>query len=225
MPVHVPNLRDVGGLAAADGARVRRGQVLRSALPQHDDTVPDHIPWPPALVLDLRSPIEHDGGHPLAPLGPRLVNLPLLQALRPGWHESGTLVSLYELVLDEAGHLLVDLVHHVAEAPGPALVHCAAGKDRTGISIALLLRLLGVEREDVVADYLLTGRATAAIDSRLRRDDTAVAVPAAFLAVPREAIELTLDRWDAHAGGAQGWFLTAGGDPARLEALRSRLLA
>ena len=222
----IPNFRDVGGVLGLDGARVRHGHVLRSGAPAATDTVPDGSSWPPAVVVDLRSSVEVEDEHPLAATGARHVNLPLLQALRPGWHQDGTLVLLYGLVLDESADLLVRLVDEVADAGGPTLVHCAAGKDRTGISVALLLRLLGVGRDDVVADYLLTAQHTDEIDQRLRGErGLPRSLPAHFYGVPAEAIEGVLDRWDAHARGTEGWFLDAGGDPASLDRLRSTLLA
>lgn len=223
----IPNFRDVGGVVGLDGAAVRRGLLLRSALPEITDVVPDAPGWPPSLVVDLRSPVEGTTDHPLSPLGARHVTLPLLQALRPGWVEStATLAALYGLVLDEAGHLLAELVDEVAATDGATLVHCAAGKDRTGISVAFLLRLLGVSRDDVVGDYMLTERAASEIDARLRRDTSDhPPVPSAFLAVPQDAIEVVLDRWDAHAGGVEGWFTEAGGDAGSLDRLRTTMLS
>jgi hypothetical protein len=228
--VTLPNFRDVGGVPGLDGASVRRGLLLRSGVPEPTDTVPDGTPWPPSLVVDLRSTVEHGGPHPLAPFGPRVVTLSLLQALRPGWHEdTPTLAHLYGEVLDTAGPLLAELVDEVATTAatgGASLVHCAAGKDRTGISIALLLRLLGVSRDDVVADYLLTEQAVEAIDARLRAPGSDhPPVPAAFLLVPREAIELVLDRWEAHPGGVEGWFASVGGDAGSVDRLRTAALA
>lgn len=224
MPVALPNLRDVAGLVTADGRRVRSGILLRSALPEPDDIVPDDFAWPPTVVIDLRSPFELRHGHPLEHLEARLVNLPLLQALRPGNHDSETLTTLYRVVLEDAAHLLVDLVHEVADADGPVLVHCAAGKDRTGVGVALVLRLLGVTHDDVMADYLLTEHARAAIDARLHRDDIEPAYPVSFYLVAPEALEGVLDVWDAHPDGAEGWFVDAGGDVAGVDRLRERML-
>lgn len=223
MPVDLPNLRDVAGLATVDGRTVRPGILLRSALPAADDTVPADLAWPPAVVIDLRSPFELRHGHPLAHLEVRVVNLPLLEALRPGVHNSDSLAALYHLVLDEAAHLLVDVVREVAHADGPVLVHCAAGKDRTGVSVALVLRLLGVPHEDVVGDYLLTEHARAAIDARLHRDVEPLYPVSYYLVVP-EAIEAVLEVWDAHPGGVEGWFVEAGGDAEVLARLRDRML-
>ena len=223
MPIDLPNLRDVAGLVTADGRRVQPGILLRSALPEADDVVPDDLAWPPSVVIDLRSPFELRNGHPLAHLDARLVNLPLLDALHPG-RSAESLVALYAVVLEDAAHMLVDLVHEVADADGPVLVHCAAGKDRTGVGVALVLRLLGVTHEDVMADYVLSDESRGAVDARLRRDVIEPTVPVSFYLVAPEALEGVLEVWDEHPGGVEGWFLDAGGDIDTVKRLRDRML-
>jgi protein-tyrosine phosphatase len=224
VPVDLPNLRDVAGLVTADGRRVQPGILLRSALPQADDVVPDDLAWPPSVVIDLRSPFELRNGHPLEHLEARLVNLPLLDALSPG-RSADSLVALYAVVLEDAAHMLVDLVHEVADADGPVLVHCAAGKDRTGVGVALVLRLLGVTHEAVMDDYVLSDESRGAVDARLRRDVIEPTVPVSFYVVAPEALEAVLEVWDEHPGGVEGWFLDAGGDAETLMRLRDRMLA
>jgi hypothetical protein len=196
-------------------------------MPSHKDRAPDEIVWPPDLVIDLRSANESDDIHPLARGGARIVNLPLLSALRPGTAPPESLAGLYLLLLEHASMYLVELVREVSTARGTTLIHCAAGKDRTGVSIALLLRLVGVSREDVVADFLETKRAEQAIGSRLRKlpgRHHRAALPPEFLAVPVEAIEGVLDVWDAHDGGVEGWFVSIGGSEDLVEQLRRTLL-
>ena len=155
-------------------------------------------------------------------------NLPLLSSLRPEAHLDGTLISLYRAVLDAATPLLVDVVRAVADTEGAVLIHCAAGKDRTGISVALLMRLVGVDRATVMADYELTNDAIDAIDARLRvmsgnerRDD----LPREYFHVVPAALEAVLDAWDEHPGGVEGWLIEAGGEPDLSGRLRSTLLA
>ena len=220
MPQTTPNLRDIGFTPAADGGRIRPGRVLRSALPFDQDVV-DHVVWPPSVVLDLRSDAEISQ-HPTLS-GPHTVHLPLLASLRPESHLDGTLVTLYTAVLESAAPLLVDVVRIVADADGPVLIHCAAGKDRTGISVALLMRLVGVERDVVMADYVHTNEHIDAIDARLRalsgnerRDE----LPREYFHVVPAALDAVMDIWDAAPGGTAGWL----GDENLVARLRERLL-
>lgn len=222
-----PNLRDIGNLPTGDGRTVAPRKVLRSAVPASNDVGPDGLTWPPSVVIDLRSPGESDPVHPLAQAGVRVVNLPLLAALRPGVAPVETLQALYLLMLDQASMHLVELVREVGRAEGTTLIHCAAGKDRTGVSIALLLRLVGVSREHVLDDYLRTSEAEQAIVARLRRGaghQHRSTLPAAFFDVSPEAIEGVLDIWDDHAAGTEGWFLEMGGSPDDVDRLRRTLV-
>ena len=122
--------------------------------------------------------------------------------------------------------MLVDLVREVADADGPVLVHCAAGKDRTGVGVALVLRLLGVSHDDVIADYLLTDArprrrrrpaATRRSSSPLFRCRSTSSRPRLSRACSRSGTSIP--------GGVEGWFLDAGGDAETLERLRDRMLA
>jgi len=85
--------------------------------------------------------------------------------------------------------------------------------------------LLGVDRDLVLADYILTEQASEAIDQRLNRDEHISGIPPSFYLVAPEALAEVMDVWDAHPGGVQGWFVDAGGDDALVERLRERFLA
>jgi protein-tyrosine phosphatase len=227
VPPITPNLRDLGGLRTVDGHTLAPHRVLRSAVPSADDVAPGSITWPPAVVIDLRSPAESEPVHPLTGSGARVVNLPLLSALRPGVRAQD-LAELYLLVLEHAAHHLVELVREVGAASGPTLVHCAAGKDRTGVSIALLLRLVGVPREAVLADYLRTADAEAEITARLSRSvgsEHRQTLPASFFDVSAAALDAVLDVWDGHRDGVVGWFHGAGGTPEHVALLRRTLVS
>lgn len=224
MPDTVPNLRDLHGIAIRDGV-VASGRLLRSAAPAVGDAAPAGVPWPPTAVVDLRSASEIEPEHPLAPHA-AIHRVPLLGALRPGAARASDLPGLYRVVVESAGPMLVDVVRAVAASPGPALVHCAAGKDRTGISVALSLLLAGAEVDDVVDDYLETAKHRAAIDARLTATaghDHRQTLPASFFETKPEAVLTVIDIWHAHPGGVRGWFVAAGGTPDDVERLHGHL--
>ncbi len=209
----------------ADGT-LHTGRLLRSALPQSDDRAPEGVTWPPRVVLDLRSAAEVEPEHPLAGTGAQVRSFPLLTALRPGVAPPESLADLYLLMLRTSAPHLIQVIDQIASADGPTLVHCAAGKDRTGVSIALALALLGARRDDIVEDYLVTAQHEEEIEARFRRVFGArrAEVPAAYFATPVEAITAVLDSWESHDDGVHGWFRAAGGDATTLDRLRGRLV-
>jgi len=221
----VPNLRDLGGTDVAGGS-IRPGRLLRSALPQRDDVAPDGIVWPPKVIVDLRSEVEIEPEHPLSGPGVTVHNFPLLTALRPGVAPPESLAELYQLMLQTTSRHLVEVVDTVARAEDTTLVHCAAGKDRTGVSVAMVLALLGAKRDDIVDDYLATARHQAEIQARFRRmyKTRSAELPAAYVATPIEAITGVLDTWEQHPGGPLGWFRRWGGTDETVERLRENLV-
>ncbi|HPU14055.1 MAG TPA: tyrosine-protein phosphatase [Aeromicrobium sp.] len=225
MNEYVPNLRDLGGISVAGGA-IRHDRLLRSALPLSDDRAPDEIVWPPKVVIDLRSEHEVEPVHPLSGNDVSIHNFPLLTALRPGVAPPENLAELYLLMLQTTSATLIEVVAAVAESQTTTLVHCSAGKDRTGVSVAMVLALLGASRDDIVDDYLATAANEAAIEARFQRVFGAnrAVLPAQYLATPVEAILGVLDTWDATEAGAKGWFLNAGGTPETIEKLQANLV-
>jgi hypothetical protein len=226
---HVANLRDV----AHTDPRVRRDVLWRSAQPVAGDGAPGEVTsWPPATVLDLRSAGEiPEGPHPLLP-GPGVHNVVLLDhAGDPNAlaQRRRTLVEVYLSML-EPGTGLIRAVELVASEPPPVLVHCAAGKDRTGLVVALVLRLLGIGRDAVVADFALTTDAMPDVMRRLVASSPLPAgadlstLPAEYFTAPTEALTAVLDVWDGHAGGVEGWASSHGAAPDLVDRLRGKLL-
>jgi hypothetical protein len=132
---------------------------------------------------------------------------------------------------------LFDRTENVVEAvrllgradAGPALVHCAAGKDRTGVLVALVLDAVGVEREAVIADYALSAEHVEAMFRRwttaLGRempDDLTPHLPRAEV-IATVLARLDAEHGDGRRGGAAGWLAANGLEDDAVARLRARL--
>jgi protein-tyrosine phosphatase len=116
----------------------------------------------------------------------------------------------------------------IATAGGPALVHCAAGKDRTGVVVALALSVAGVRRDAIIADYAASAERVGQVMARLG----AAPVYAAAIDgrpvlehVPRaETMAAFLDQLDSRYGGTLAWLAGHGFGPDDARLLRAQLL-
>lgn len=180
------NFRDIGGYGAENGKRVRWGQVYRSGSIAHVDS--SDFAYFEALnlrhVFDLRSsqesqaapdrlPENGDHQHFLRPLSSATSRTEQFKALRHYRHRTGELLlRMYqESFIDANAHHIGDMLTRIANAINrPSLIHCSAGKDRTGVTIALLLTVLGVPEETIVADYTLSNQAYARIAEVMKPD-------------------------------------------------------
>ncbi|MDT0275220.1 tyrosine-protein phosphatase [Blastococcus goldschmidtiae] len=157
------NSADLGGLELPDGRRVPSGRIIRADTPAHvteaDVAAARAVGF--EAVLDLRSHDEvRDCPHPLAQLaGYR--SLPLIDPAaeaRADISRYRTLGEIYSSSLQRNATHIAAIFAALAESPqgpGPVLVCCRAGRDRTGMVIALLLDLAGADREVIAADYAL----------------------------------------------------------------------
>ncbi len=141
-------------------------------------------------------------------------------------HESAV-VRAYMSYLYRRPDSIVGSVRTIARADGAVLVHCAAGKDRTGVVVAIALDAAGVDRDTIVADYLATGERIEAIMARLVSSSTYRAEleghdPQRHAPVPG-AMERVLELVDQHFGGSIPWLSQHGLTDSDLELLRSRL--
>jgi len=166
----VVNARDLGGWATRAG-RVRTGQVYRSGA-LHGATSADvarlRDELGVRLIVDLRGAreIDLDGLGPLAAPPVSHLSLPLLEGASDPTR-AATLLERYLEMLERAGDPLVHLLETLATTADPVLVHCFAGKDRTGVVAAVLLGVLGVSDGDIVADYARTRAELPAIRASL----------------------------------------------------------
>lgn len=221
------NLRDLGGLPLIGGGTTRPGVLLRSDAPYAGDGNSSAPVWPPRTVVDLRSEVETIISPRVWPIETLVVHHPLFTAARVDGHLAAppTMTAMYREMLDLVPDRIA-AVPGLISADGPALVHCTVGKDRTGVVVAILLMLTGVERDAIVTDYRLTEASLPGIVRRIRAhinvpDDFGPDHPMAQ--APAEAIEAVIDRVDSERGGVHGWFLRHGGDRAALDALVERL--
>jgi len=189
------NVRDVGGLPTVDGRVTRRGVLLRADnlqdLSEHDV---DHLLRERGLrtVIDLRSTGElHLAGQtPLQRTDVRHHHLSLIPET-PGESDHAEvdravprrparagdsrndMTGYYVGYLEDAPHNVAAALRLLADAEtGTALVHCAAGKDRTGTIVALALSLVGVTREAVIADYVRSAERIEGVLARLKAAST-----------------------------------------------------
>ncbi|MFI7122357.1 tyrosine-protein phosphatase [Amycolatopsis sp. NPDC049868] len=150
------NGRDVGGLLSADGRRTRYGALLRSD--SHTRLTAEGIAAVRAAgigrILDLRwaretalepSPFADD---------PMYRNAPLIAELA---EQGTTMPDAYRTMLDDNQRQITGVFVQLSDAPpGPLAVHCSAGRDRTGVLVALALSVAGVPPASIAADYALT---------------------------------------------------------------------
>jgi protein-tyrosine phosphatase len=111
------------------------------------------------------------------------------------------------------------------EGTGPAVIHCAGGRDRTGVVVALLLELLGVPDEEIALDYHLSERFTQRwLAWKEAQSGEVPVLPLNLLYTPEEAILLFLEELRRRHGSIVGYLLGSGLEPAAVDRLRARYL-
>jgi len=167
------NFRDIGGYPTADGRVVACGLVYRSGtlseLSDRDHVVMDALGL--AVICDFRSTRERERRPSRLPEAARyeiwsrdhpMSAADLTEAMRRPDATSDSsralMIAAYRDLAYEQVPSYQELFRRIAYGPLPLMFHCAAGKDRTGIAAGLLLDLLGVARDQVLADYAITDR-------------------------------------------------------------------
>lgn len=252
------NVRDMGGLATTDGGTIRTGRLLRADnLQQLTSGDVDLLVSRIGLrhVVDLRSDTEVglEGPGPLTRVSAITIHhlslfaegggltdveadtptgidtdkiLPWQDRPNEGAHESERSVGHYLGYLADRPDSIVGALRVMRH--GTAIVHCAAGKDRTGVVIAFALEVLGVAREQIVADYTATGVRLEAILARLRASPTYAqdldSRPADTHMPHAYTMEKFLTILDERHDGPLGWLDRHGWTGQDTAALRDALL-
>ncbi len=242
------NLRDFGGYTTADGRRVRRGRLFRSGslarLTAEGQRGFEALAV--RLICDLRRPDERAGEPTPFPVEvvPRLEiaidpgSAPTLrQRLADGVLDLEERIDFMiainrELARDHADDYARMFAGLLDMEEGAFLVHCAAGKDRTGFACALILHALGVPEQTVLEDYLLTNahvdvdtylaRVAADLEPHRRPDPESLmalaGVRTEYLRAAYEVIEAEFENVERYIERAVGL------DAAARATLRTRLL-
>ena len=218
------NFRDLGGYPTVDALTTRRGKVFRSDSLHH--LGPEDLEAFDALGVDAIYDLRRETELAEAP-GPRPYVHVELPSRRVSDTDPSTLRTradgerwLYEDycgMLDHGAAVFARLFGSFAEdRVGPVVFHCWSGKDRTGVTAALLLTALGVGRETVLDDYELTSQfrgfehVPEVVDIFV---STGIARPSAeaMLSTPRWAMAAALDHLETAYGGIERYLVTSGG--------------
>jgi protein-tyrosine phosphatase len=176
---HIPlegavNFRDLGGYETTDGRQIRWRTLFRadglSRLTDQDRAAIRQLGV--ATVIDLRSSDEVAGGRfPVEDIPVGFHHFPLLEEVPDPdqfTYTPGLLASSYRTMTRDAGPQIAEILSIIARRHAhPVIVHCTAGKDRTGVLVAVLLGVLGVPEPTIIDDYALSGLAMAALRQKL----------------------------------------------------------
>lgn len=231
------NFRDLGGLRNRHGLTVRPGCVFRSdhlaGITSADEAVLGQLGL--THSLDLRGVQEHKAQSyaiaglrhvplPIEPTVVQRVQTLMQRGIVPSAQDAVALMcETYRDFVLLHGATFGALLRHLADHPTPQVFHCTAGKDRTGMAAALLLGALDVDRDVIMADYLLT-------NERYRRDPAWEGrgpehIMAVLWQVQEAFLESAFDTIDQHFGGLDPYLHgPVGLTTAERDILRQRLL-
>jgi protein-tyrosine phosphatase len=239
------NFRDAGGLTNSRGGKMRKGLIYRSANP--DKISKEDLERLKLLgikmIVDLRGPSEFSAGRAETP-GIKRISLPLD-------FESATRKKLIPLITrhfnpEEINKVISDLYVELVEASKqvlpevaglilnagntPILIHCQAGKDRTGVLSALLQMIAGAGRDEIIKDYLASNDYLIPHFKqklRIRKIFTLGFFPsdAVIHTVKQkhEDIQIVFDMVENHYGGINGYLSESGFDMSQLDKLKDVL--
>jgi protein-tyrosine phosphatase len=166
------NFRDFGGCVTASGLRVRPARLFRSNLLSRltDDDRGRLDAAGIRTIFDLRLEDERERdptawSHPelvIETYPPRRKRRLVDMALEYPPTQEGALRLMHDFYAKmphAMTHMFASIIRRLAAGGAPCVIHCSAGKDRTGVAVAIVLAALGVGREEIVADYVITRHA------------------------------------------------------------------
>lgn len=238
------NFRDLGGYATETGQTVKWRRIFRA------DSLHELTPEDVATIVDLRigdvfdlrtaRELEVFGANPLIERGVRHHHVPFVPDLgqpagtaavpvtRPEPDDHQGHAEGYLRMLEGGKQTVARILTHLAEAPEDgAVFHCTGGRDRTGMTAALILSALGVARPTIEADYALTTEYLEFNEARraqIQQIFGAATVPSGRLATHAEVMHFTLAGLDERYGSPEAYLEDAGVTRDHQEALRRAFL-
>lgn len=230
------NFRDLGGRTVAGGT-LREGLIFRSdSLAHAGDEHVAHLVEERGVrtVVDLRGETEVEAfpNQPMADAGVVVHHVPLIdpaarrERSEVDW-ETLTLVGLYQHLLANSGPRFTQALRVICNPDNhPLVFHCAAGKDRAGLTAAITLGLLGVADDEIVDDYARTAAVVDQLMARAmaRAGDTGHAPNERFMTAEAETMRETLAWWHEHYGTIEEYMLGNGLSADAIAALRSSMI-
>lgn len=235
------NVRDLGGYQTGDGSSTRWRTLYRADGIHHasEADVERLLGLGLRTVLDLRThgELEERGRFATEHTTLAYHHLPVLRETWDGWVDVAPdvdavpfLAQRYEEMLDDGAAALAGALEVLAGPDAyPAVFHCAAGKDRTGVLAAVILGLLGVDDDTIAADYGLSKAAMDSLIEWMRANvpeslDAMTDQPAAFLDAPPRAMHLVLEVVTSRFGSMAGYVEAIGVSGDVVAQLRQDLL-
>jgi protein-tyrosine phosphatase len=223
------NARDLGGLPLREG-HVRQGALIRSeSLTRLGEGGLEALEEAGvSRVVDLRRQGESPEPHPYADDDAIYVNLPVEDPADIK-ESTGPMVDLYLDMVDARPELFASAVGAIADAPpGAVVVHCAGGKDRTGLVTAMALTVAGAEPEVVAADYALTEERLAPLMERHLHTIEDIDVRERFReyqATPATNMLTVLEHLQQRHGSVEDYLRVGGLTDEQVRRLRDRLVS
>ena len=222
------NLRELGGYVTSDGKSIRwrtllRGDSLHQLSLESQQTI---IDYGVKTIIDLRTRSEVNKKSYVLSKSPNInyCNLPLLEEANFSqlW-EKKTLFEHNCFILEERSLQIKEILAVIASQSTAFVIHCAAGKDRTGIIIALLLAIANVPVDTIAQDYALSEKYVSSLYATIQEQ----AIEEGFahmLLSPPEAIIDTFNYLDEQYGGINEYLRAIGITKIQIERIQTILV-
>jgi protein-tyrosine phosphatase len=237
------NVRDLGGHRTEDGGETRFGSIVRadSVRQLSDEGWEALVDYGVKTVVDLRANEELEADPP-AEVPVEVLHVPFMETDRSDWQQvegeldaavkaapdvAAATRDVYLIFLEHFASNVAAAIRAVANAPeGGVVIHCAGGKDRTGLLTAFLLHLAGVDEEEIAADYALSEEKLRSRHERWLAEAQSEEERERLQRIsqtPADSIKGVFEELERRYGSVEGFLRHAGSTDEELARARARL--